>query len=314
MMRNELKNLEASYSKDGELGLIKDMAGSLWSAGFTAELVLGRSKKQRIVNLDGVFNTKTSLNIIFSKEGCPYTFVVIKGNKHLQGCLIDIDALKVASNRRLGMTKSKKGDIDFRPYFDDDCGIRHKLHNAYMGVADKEFQIDHITRRGAICIKEQLRVCTSEQNSRNKKVSENNINLQKRTFKLSSIMLPDKEDVDALRAAGYTLTNVKKVDFNKNEYETCKYNLSSPRFGSVEELYQAINEVENKFYDEFRYNPIYAFDDIEMCGGIEYSGLIWTYLYMQVKLLGLNEDEFVELRKEFLKKYCPDMCDYYGIA
>ena len=312
-MRSRLNCLETSYSTNGELGLIKDIADSLWNAGFTAELIFDSGTRKHITDLNGLFQQKR-FRVVFSREGCAYTFVFIKKDKHFQGCLIDADALTVSGSHSLGLTKSKKRDVDFRPYFDDASG-RHKLHKEYMGVTDKDIQVDHITRRGAICIKEMLRVCTAEQNSRNKIPSENNINLQKKYFTLTGLIITDKDDITALESEGYKLVNRVNCNFTlEHESSTDRYNLVSPKFSSVKELYQELNRIENKYYGQYRYNPIYAFDDVEICGGVSFDGVIWTYLYMQVKLLGLNEDEFVALRKEFLKEHCPDMCDYYGVV
>lgn len=311
-MKNELKNLESSYSTNGEYGLITKVADSLVNDGFNVRILSDIRNGLITINQD-VLKIEEPFNLIFTKQDCLYCFIVIKGEgeikkcKNLQGILIDADSLEVIGGRRLFLNEKEEGK-ELRTHIKK-YGKSIKLHRL-IGDAPYGMDIDHITRRSQICIKEQLRACSSKKNQLNKPFR-TKVNYQKKTFTASRIEINSEEDIKAIEAAGH---DIYQVGSDAKDITSSTYSINSKVFDSVEELHKEVNELENKLHGEYRYNPIMAFDDVKKNGGIEYSGLIWTYLYMQVKLLGLNEDEFVALRKEFLKEHCPDMCDYYGVV
>ncbi len=310
-MRSRLNCLETSYSTNGEYGLITKVADSLVNDGFNVRILSDTRNGLITINQD-VLKIEEPFNLIFTKQDCLYCFIVIKGEgeikkcKNLQGILIDADSLEVIGGRRLFLNEKEEGK-ELRTHIKK-YGKSIKLHRYLCGDPDA-CEVDHITHRSHICTKEQLRVCSSDENKLNKPFR-TKINYQRRTFKMSRIN-PTEEDIQAVKEAGHI---IERVACDVKGVEGSGYSIYSKVFDSIEELYKDLNELENRFHGQYRYNPIYAFDDVEICGGIKYSGLIWTYLYMQVKLLGLNENDFVKLRTEFLKDYCPDMCDYYGVV
>lgn len=310
-MEKLLSNLDAEWKANKELGLITSVADSLVKDGFNARILSDKKNGLLTTNTELV-NVEDTFEIVFNKKDSMYSYIIIKGEgkirecKNLQGIIIDADSLGLIGNRRVFL--NNKGDKEPRAHIKV-CGHSIKLHRFLLDAKNNK-EVDHITHRSHIVIKEMLRKCTAEQNSINKLPKKPKVNLENRTFTVERIK-PTAEDIKAIREAGHTIDIVPN---DARGIESSVYSISSKVFDNEVDLYEEFNKLENKFFGQFRYNPIYAFKDVEIYGVKKFSGLIWTYLYMQVKLLGLDEDEFIRLRKAFLKEYCPDMCDYYGIS
>lgn len=310
-MENLLSNLETEWKANKELGLITSVADSLVKGGFNARILSDKKNGLLTTNTELV-NVEDTFEIIFTKKDSMYSYIIIKGEgkirecKNLQGIIIDADSLELIGNRRVFLNekgKNKELRAHIKKY-----GKSLKLHRYLFGDPDAK-EIDHVCRRSHIIIKEKLRACDSKKNMLNKPFR-SEIDYQDMTFSISRIR-PTNDDIKAVQDAGHHIYQVK---CDAQDVVSDDYSIDSKVFSTIEELYSELNSLEKRFHGDFRYNPIFAFDDVMKNGGIEYHGLIWTYLYMQVKLLGLDEDEFIRLRKDFLKEYCLDMCKYYGIS
>lgn len=311
-----LKEFAAEYGRGGDTGVIGHLADIMQRSGFNATL-FNKKHHEGLSIFDDIPDEHKDkpYNLIFKKDSCPYVLIMVRGKdiKKLQMLLIDTESCEIFKNRLLYLNASKSS-CDYRAHMSKD-GKSVKLHDLIAGRdAGKEEQVDHVTCSGSICTKEMLRRCYSRQNSWNKKrLSEINERKKYSYFTINRLVIKDDETLKELESRGHKLI---KAGFCK-DLRGDTYSFASRKFQNEDkaELYEEINRIENQFLGEFRYNPIYAFDDLSDEEGTgEIPNTVWLYLYMYMKMFGVSEEEFVALRKDYLKENYSDLCKFYNIA
>lgn len=123
-----------------------------------------------------------------------------------------------------------------------------KLHKAICPVEDAGLVVDHIAGSPSIVTCEMLRSATLQQNRMNTLF----YSTTNKNYFTGCYTMTDAEK-NMLLEKGYKLKN----PILKSEFLT-RYNVTSPKYVSEQEMFKNLNECENKFLGKFRYDPIKA--------------------------------------------------------
>lgn len=161
--------------------------------------------------------------------------------------------------------------------------VNTPLHRAVLHlIKGSGVQVDHRTHYTGCALREELRTCTARQNCMNKPCR--SLILKKNRFKTKAFL--DESQIKYLADNGFTYNG---------EY------VYSKKYNTEDEMYKAIEFVENIAFGEFRYNPLFDFTETW------YALILW-------KMLDLPEEDIMAYQRDYIINNKPEVAEYYGIA
>ena len=241
-----------------------------------------------------VKSSKGTVNIHYIKEGCDLVFTVIdiqqRGLKQAaiyEKCMFDefiYDEQGGIKKRTITLKDRSQKDKGYVPYISSG-GLSIYMHRLFTGVKCRSVQVDHVAHNFAICTKDFLRTCTTQENKFNTKF-------------YSKV---DKADMK-FTAPCKLLTNDERISYKKKGYSFKKSHIISPSFASMKELYEAVEDYENRYLKNFRYKPLYDFSETL------YAFVAWKMLEWG------NEADITEYNRDFILRNHPETAEYYQLG
>ena len=249
--------------------------------GFTETVIEGKKAN----NME-----ETNKNWVYEKEDSDIVLVIVDAPYRgiYQPILLDKEVYeeKIKGNTIYINSSNKKALQGNRPTVKvrKDGKLKNiKLHRL---VLDREFDseddIDHISHCMCDCLRSDLRVVTHKQNMMNR-AFRTQVSMTKDGYKMKTWVSIDTEE----KAKYKEELESKGFEFERKSLDDNVFLLKSPRMGKG--FYKMINEIEDKFFGEYRYNPLE-----------DYSYPVATNWLIHYHLGMLSKELMNELQKELL--------------
>ncbi len=250
---------------------IEKLADLLEDLGFTVETKKGKGGIR---------------NFVYRKAEVPYIFVVIY-KTYVEGysfAFLDADVYDkiIVDKPEAILNTCIRHDKDNKIVFAKDK-TNISVHRCVMDC--EGYFINHKSHNLGLDTRELIQLCTPSQNKKDVKFYSQVDDINKSFDLVDSIK--DLELKIKLRGVGYTFS---------------KGRIYSPTFETTEEMYKALNDLEDMMFGEFRYNPL-----------IDFSKTF--YAYILCRCLGeFTMQDVMEYNRDYHIRNNPDIARYYMLA